>query len=253
MFSQDFRRNRSLCTFLFPALCIYIFSLSPFLSVLHTQTSNNTHQKSYFIKSVTLLPAALLIPFTVGSSMRKQDREGVRLIAFRQERRRILNETAGARAETPRRLKGRKGERKEELKEKQLARKRWREERQASEKRKNEVVLWAEWDSCHRWKKRIRGCKENLLRGEGKIEDPRERRHRLRPCCIYHIITIIEPRTTRRHLLCSPPSTTPGADRPPLPFLLPCSVLTAATANWKLANTFSLRCSLVLLARNCLP
>lgn len=96
-------------------------------------------------------------------------------------------------------------------------------------------------------------CKENLLRGEGRIEDPRERRHRLRPCCIYHIITIIEPRTTRRHLLCSSPSTTPGADRPPLPFLLPRSVLTAATANWKLANTFSLRCSLVLLTQNCLP
>lgn len=36
---------------------------------------------------------------------------------------------------------------------------------------------------------------------EGERGDRREKRHRLRPCCIYHIITIIELRTTRRHLL----------------------------------------------------
>lgn len=67
-----------------------------------------------------------------------------------------------------------------------------------------------------------------------------EKRHRLRPCCIYHIITIIEPRTTRRHLLI----LHLGHPRPTTS--LPPS-LTAATANWKLANTFSLRCSLFLL------
>lgn len=75
---------------------------------------------------------------------------------------------------------------------------------------------------------------------EGERGHRREKRHRLRPCCIYHIITIIELRTTRRHLLI----LHLGHPRPTISLLPSCNpFLTAATANWKLANTFSLRSS----------
>ncbi|KZC07518.1 hypothetical protein WN55_08289 [Dufourea novaeangliae] len=69
------------------------------------------HRKSYFIKSVTLLPSPRYSSLSGRDSMRRRDREGVRLIAFRHERRRILNETAGARVEATERneRRGRNG------------------------------------------------------------------------------------------------------------------------------------------------
>lgn len=174
---------------------------------------------------------------------RKRDREGVRLIAFRQERRRILNETAGARAETPRRLKGTKGDTEAD------------EEREARERRKTTRYSplgggTNEIPATDAEKKRTPFAAAKRTPDGGRNGgEPKRGDTRLRPCCIYHIITIIEPRTTRRHLLLHLDPL--GADRPPPPHLR--SVPTATTANWKLSNTFSLRCSLVLLARNCLP
>lgn len=184
--------------------------------------------------------------------MRKRDREGVRLIAFRQEREEAYFKRNRRFSSRKRRADWKEGKERWEGEAERDERKRREREKEENDKqlRKEERgdTRQEEWDSCHRWKKRIRGCKESPLRwdegGTGMREgegDRREKRHRLRPCCIYHIITIIEPRTTRRHLLIlhlgHPRPTTPPS--------------TAATANWKLANTFSLRCSL-FSAWNCL-
>lgn len=109
MFSRDFRTSRSLCRL---TLCSFLL-MSLFLYFPHTILflfsceRFGTHQKSYFIKSVTLLPAALLIPFR-WTIRGRRDREGVRLIAFRQEEA-YFKPNRRARVETPRRrLQGRK-------------------------------------------------------------------------------------------------------------------------------------------------
>ena len=144
--------------------------------------------------------------------MRKRDWEGVRLIAFRQEREEAYFKRNRRFSSRKRRADWKEGKERWEGEAERDERKRREREKEENDKqlRKEERgdTRQEEWDSCHRWKKRIRGCKESPLRwdegGTGMREgegDRREKRHRLRPCCIYHIITIIEPRTTRRHLL----------------------------------------------------
>lgn len=154
--------------------------------------------------------------------MRKRDREGVRLIAFRQEREEAYFKRNRRFSSRKRRADWKEGKERWEGEAERDERKRREREKEENDKqlRKEERgdTRQEEWDSCHRWKKRIRGCKESPLRwdegGTGMREgegDRREKRHRLRPCCIYHIITIIEPRTVATSLF----STSATLDRPP--------------------------------------